>query len=80
MKVKDLITHLEKYDSDSDVLCITEEEQLVPNGHLFRLLYIEEVDSIIAQKERAEDGVPSFRLGESEFSQKHVILRVVGEF
>ena len=41
MNVKELITQLQALDQDLDVLCGTDDENLVAPGHSFRLLEID---------------------------------------
>lgn len=80
MKVKDLIELLNKKGPNLEVLCYTEDKSLVVSKHMFRLLHIESVDTVEAQKVRSEDGMPSFKFGKSDLSEKHVTINVTGDF
>ena len=80
MKVKELIAKLNKHDQERDVLCFTEEEGLLADGHIFRLLDIESVDANDAEQRRGEDSVPTMKLGKSDSSRRFVFLHVVGDF
>ena len=80
MKVKDLIKELSKLDENLDILCYTEDEELVPSEDLFRILAIDSVDTTVAEKTRLEDGTPSLKFGESELSQKHATINVTSTF
>ena len=80
MKVKDLINQLSKYNPNSDVLCYTEEEGLVAKKHIFRILHIEDVSKVNATKCRSNDHLPSLKFEESNLSEEHVLLNVVGDF
>lgn len=80
MKVKDLLSKLSGFDPEQDVLCYSEDEGIVPPEHGFRLLEINDVDLIEAEKTRCEDGIPSLKLGKSECSAPHVLIDVTLDF
>lgn len=80
MKVAELVNALSKLDPDSDVVCYTEDESFTPQGHLFRILEIEEVSVTEAEKCRSSDGIAGFKLGKTELSEKHVTIHVSGDF
>jgi hypothetical protein len=80
MKVGELLARLAPLDPKSDVLCCTEDSELVPVGHTFLLLDIEAVDTADAEKHKGGDNIPSLRFGRSESSCKHVLMHVTSEF
>ena len=80
MKVKDLIEELQKLDGDMDVLCYTEDEDFLAKGQLFRLLEIEDVDTVHGENARDADGVPTLKLGRSPKSELIATLNVSGDF
>ena len=80
MKVHELIEKLKKLDSDLDVICSTEDENILAKGHLFRLLEITSVDVAEGENVRGDDGLASLKLGRTSLSQKHVIIEVTGDF
>ncbi len=80
MKVKDLIKKLSSLDPGLDILCYSEDEKLLPEGHLFRLLEIESVDIAVGEKCKGSDGVGSLKLGQSALSEKHVTINVTCDF
>lgn len=80
MKVSELINKLQSLPQNIDVLCYTEDENLQAQGHMFRLLDIEDVSLTDATKVRGSDELPSFKLGKSETSEQHVLLSVTSEF
>lgn len=80
MKVKELIDALRKHDPNLEVLCFSEDEQLVLPKHLFRILDIEGVDVIDGEKQRDENGVPTLKIGKSDSAAKHVVLSVIADF
>jgi hypothetical protein len=43
MKIKDLLEKLSKIDPNADVICYTEDESLLLDGHMFRVLEIESI-------------------------------------
>lgn len=80
MKVKDLVQKLNKMDSELDVFCYSEAEDLLPAGHRFCLLEIEGISVIEGEKCRGDDGVPSLKLGKSQYSKKHAVINVTSDF
>ena len=83
MKVKELITKLNDLSPELDVLCYTEDEGLLENGHLFRLLDFtidQKIQVSDAQKARDDNGVPTLKLGKSKYSQKHALIDITSIF
>ena len=80
MKVKDLIAELEKFDPELDVVCYSEDEALLPPGHLFRLFDIEDVAASEGEWRKGDDGVPSMKFVSSESARKHVFIHVTSDF
>ncbi len=80
MKVKELIAELEKLNPEADVLCYTEDEQFIPDGHIFRLLDIETVSTSKARKRRGEDHIPTLKFGDSELAKDHILIQVLSDF
>lgn len=80
MKVRELIEKLQELDGNLDVICSTEDENLLAKNHLFRLLEITSVNIVEGEKQRSDDGLASLKLGNSSISQKHVIIEVTGDF
>ncbi len=80
MKVKDLINAISNLDPEMDVICYSEDEKLFSGQHQFRILEIEGVDITEAEKRRGKDGIPTLKLGRSEYSKKLVTLSVTTEF
>ena len=80
MKVKDLLSKLNAFDPEQDVLCYCEDEGIQPPKHGFRLFEINAVDLTEAEKTRCEDGIPSLRLGKSECSAPHVLMDITSDF
>lgn len=76
MKVKELMDALGKYDPDPDVICYSEDEQVLPPRHLFRLLDLDSVDIVEGERQRDDNGAPSLKIGKSNAAMKHVILNV----
>ncbi len=78
MKVKELIRQLQQYDSNFDVVCWTEDSSLLPPGHLFRVLEIENVTEVEGQKVKGPDNVPSLKLERG--LPKHAVINVTSDF
>jgi hypothetical protein len=79
MKVKELIKNLSTLDPNSDVICYSEDESLLLDGHMFRVLEIESLDSVMAEKCRV-DGIGTLKIGNSDISQNHVTLNITADF
>jgi hypothetical protein len=79
MKVKDLLEKLSKLDPNSDVICYSEDDSLLLDGHLSRVLEIESVNSVVAEKCLA-DGVATLKIGKSDASRNHVTLNITTDF
>jgi hypothetical protein len=79
MKIKDLLEKLSKFDPNADVICYTEDELLLLDGHIFKVLEIESLDSVVAEKYRS-DGVGKLKIGKSDASRNQVILNIITDF
>jgi len=75
MKVHELI-----FDGNLDVLCSTEDENLIAKNYPFRLLEITDISEIEAEKFRGEDWLATLKLQKTSYSQKHVIIGVTSDF
>lgn len=62
------------------MLCYTEESDLSPKGHMFRLLEIGGVGASEAERQRGDDQVPSLKFGKSAHSVKLAIIEVISDF
>jgi hypothetical protein len=61
------------------VICYTEDEPLLPDGHIFRVLEIESLDLVVAEKCRS-DGVGTLKIGKSDTPQNHITLNITTDF
>jgi hypothetical protein len=80
MKVKELVEALGKLDPQLEVLCYTEEQDLLAKNHMFRLLDIESVEVSEGTQVRGQDGVPSLKLGKGDLSKKFAFINVMSDF
>ncbi|HEY3297980.1 MAG TPA: hypothetical protein VGK34_04925 [Armatimonadota bacterium] len=80
MKVKELIEQLRQLDSEIDILCYTEDTDLLASGHGFRLLDITGVSTVDGEKMRDKDNFPSLKFGNTPISRQHVLLDITSEF
>jgi hypothetical protein len=79
MKIKDPLEKLSKLDPNADVICYTEDESLLLDGHIFRVLEIESLDLVVAEKCRS-NGVGTLKIGKSDASKNHVTLNITTDF
>jgi len=80
MKVKDLLSKLGAFDPEQDLLCYCEDEEILPPKNGFRLFEINEVDLTEGETTRGRDDIPSLKLGKSECSAPHVLIRITSDF
>lgn len=59
MKVKELIQRLQELDQDIEVLCYSEDDDVLPQNHGFRIFEIIGIDERKAEKIKGKDGIPS---------------------
>ena len=59
MKVKELIERLGKLNQDLDIVCYTEDKDLLARKHMFRILQIDGVDVREPRGEKIGNGVPA---------------------
>lgn len=80
MKVKELIAALSKLDPDLPVICYSEDEALLAEGHMFRLLEINHVDALEGEMMRDDNGVATLKLGNNLLSTKMASIDVTTDF
>ncbi len=80
MKVKDLLAKLRGFDAELEVLCCCEDQDILPQKHLFRLFEVDGVDLTDALKTRGADRVPSLELGKTEHSTPYVLIDISSDF
>ena len=80
MKLKELLNQLSHLDPDLDVLCYSEDENLLAPNHGFRLLEIDGIDVVEAEKHRGEDEIGSLKFEKSDLSEVHVLINVTSDF
>ena len=80
MKVKELVAKLVQLDQELDVLCYSEDEGIVPEGHGFTIFEIVAVTATDAELLRVGDGVPSLKLGKGPSSQRIAVIEVTSDF
>ena len=80
MKVRELQDQLGKLDPALEVVCYTEDPSFHAEGHGFRLLEIEAVDTTQGEWAKNDDGIPSLKLGKGPSSVKLAVLKVTSDF
>ena len=74
MKVSELITKLQSFPSNADIICYQEEND---NNQLFE---IEDICIHQATKNRTVKNKPILTFEESKNSEEHVIISIVSDF
>src|SRR5688572_19316455 len=80
MTVRELQQQLSKLDPDLNVLCCSEDEKLLAEGQLFRLLDIVAVSTMDGERVRLDDRTPYLKLGKSLASEALAVLDVTSDF
>ena len=80
MKVKDLVSKLKQLDGDLDVLCYSEDEAILAEGDIFRLLHIKAASVREAERLRNDRGLPTLKIGRSNLSEPVALIQVTTEF
>lgn len=79
MNVRQLQERLSKLDPESDVICLTEDSNLLAAGMGFRVLEIEEVNTTEAERMRLGDNTPYLKIGKSAISKTLATLVITGD-
>ena len=80
MKVKELLQQLQDMDPDIDVLCCSEDANMLPPNHGFRLFDIMGTDVMEGEKRRGEDQIASLKLGPGPNSKKLAFIVITSDF
>lgn len=80
MKVAKLVEMLTSMNQDLDVLCSTEDEDILAEGQKFVLLEIENTSIVDGEQVRDTKGRPSLRLGKADHSKSFVMINVTSDF
>jgi len=79
MTVRELVTRLCELQQDLEVLCYTEDQDLLRPRLGFTLLEITGVSVVDAEKCRVEER-PYLKLKKTPHSQKHALIEITGDF
>lgn len=80
MKVRDLQKQLAGFAPDSEVICYTEDTSLLGSGMQLRVLDIDEIKQLEAERTRLKDGTPYLKLGTSQASETLVTIVLTSDF
>ena len=80
LKVKDLLSKLRIVNPEYEVLCYCEDENILSDGHGFIIFEINSIEKVEAEKTRSEDGLPSLKLGKTEYSKPHILIEITSDF
>ena len=76
MVVRELVEKLKGLDQDLDVLCCSEDDDLLPPGLGLRLLEISDVAVRDGERLRGDDGIPTLKLGKGPNSVRIAMIDV----
>ena len=80
MNVRELISRLNKYDPDMEVLAYSEDESLLKSGRGFIVFHVQDVADTQGEMTRLKDNTPSMKFGRSPSSKDYVTLDITAEF
>ncbi|HEY3373742.1 MAG TPA: hypothetical protein VGK02_01590 [Candidatus Aquicultor sp.] len=82
MKVRELQQELSKLDPELEVICYSEDDNLLEEGMGFRLLDIEAVNTTQGERVRLDDRfrTPYLKLGKSPHSEIFAVIEVTSVF
>lgn len=80
MQVKDLLKHLESLDPELELVCYSEDEELVDTNNGFRLMEIEDISVTDARTHRDGMRNPTLTFGKGELSKKIALAHVTCNF
>lgn len=79
MKVKELIEQLEKQDPELEILCFSEDEDILPEGEAFRMFKVESVtDTGVVNKDDANQPAPTS--GRTPIAENNVTILITSDF
>jgi hypothetical protein len=78
MKIEQLIVELQKLDPNLDVVCSSEDADLLTPRHGFILFELDGVTTIEAERTRV-DGKPYFKIGPGPRSSRYAVLDISSE-
>tara|TARA_R110001592_G_scaffold363370_1_gene685400 strand:+ start:18554 stop:18799 length:246 start_codon:yes stop_codon:yes gene_type:complete len=80
MKVKDLVSKLEKLNPEMDLLCFSESEDLAPKGYFIRVMAIVDVTESGAKLSRDEKSdVVSVKFEKPGISKKYAAIELTSD-
>jgi len=80
MKVKELITELQKLDPEQTVLAICEDKDILRKGQLFETFWVESASAVRAEASRVDIGEVAFKFGEYPETREHVFIHLEHKF
>lgn len=80
MKVKQVLEQLQQLAPELEILCYTEDNNLLPKNHGLRLLDITDISILDGERTRGEDQIPSVKIGKSASSERIAIIEVTADF
>lgn len=80
MKVGELVDTLKGLNAELEVLCYTEDEEMLDAGHSTRVLDILGVSVVDAMRHRGENQVPGLEFGKGDNSEKFALIEITGDF
>lgn len=80
MKVKELVSELTKCDQELEVLSFSDDQDLVPHKHLFRILDIARIDVAVGERHRGDDLILTLKFAGSPKSERVVLIKLLAIF
>jgi len=80
MKVRELISQMEKLDPNLEVYCYTEDERFATEGRPFWVLDLQHLQTVDAVLSRDEHGLPITKFENSSSARTIVTIDVSADF
>ncbi len=80
MKVKELITQLQKVDPNLHVMCYAEYEEGPDGSNVTRIFEIDHVSASEAERSRDKEGEPRLTFGRTDRSEKITFINLLSDF
>ncbi|MDV6251059.1 hypothetical protein [Vibrio sp. EA2] len=80
MKVKELQEKLASLDPELQLICSSEDEEMLADNELFKLFEVLDVNVVNAERMRDAYRKPTLKIGDSEYSMPIVIVNISNDF
>jgi len=80
MKVRDLISKLNQFEPDLDVVCHSDDESVLAKSGGSPLFEMNDINLVEGTMTRGPDGIPAIKFGKAPGSRKLVFVDITSDF